>query len=98
MEYINPNKDFTIYSRSGCHYCTKVKQLLQSKSLNFFIVDCDEYILEDKEAFLNYIKGFTDKEIKGFPIVFHNSDFIGGYNEIKQYLKKLEAFEINDNF
>ena len=98
MEYINPDKDFTIYGKSGCHYCTLVKRLLQSKSLKFFIVDCDEYILEDKESFLNYIKTLTNKEIKGFPMVFYNSEFIGGYIETKDFIKKMEAFEINDNF
>lgn len=99
MEYINPiDKDFTVYSRSGCHYCTKVKQLLKSKSINFFTVDCDEYVLEDKELFLNHMKSLTDKEIKGFPMVFHENIFIGGYNETKDYINKLDAFEINDNF
>jgi glutaredoxin len=100
MEYINPNKDFTVYSKSGCHYCTLVKRLLQSKSLNFFTVDCDEYILEDKDSFLNHIKSLINgnKEIKGFPIVFYNNEFIGGYIETKEFIKKIEAFEINDNF
>jgi len=100
MEIINPNeKDFTIYSRSGCHYCTKVKQLLKSKSYNFFIVDCDEYVLEDKEEFFNHMKSLTNNEIKGFPIVFYNNNFIGGYIETKDYLNKLEVFDkISDDF
>lgn len=103
MEYTTPNeKDFTIYSRSGCHYCTKVKQLLKSKSYIFSIVDCDEYVLEDKEGFLNYMKSFTNKEIKGFPMVLYNKTFIGGYNETKDFVDKLEkmdAFDkLNDDF
>lgn len=98
MEYINPGKDFTIYSRSGCHFCIKVKRILEIKSLNFSVVDCDEYILEDRESFLNHMKSLTGKEVKGFPMVFYNSEFIGGYNETSNYLKKLEAFRIDDNF
>lgn len=103
MEYTEPNeKDFTIYSRSGCHYCTKVKQLLKSKSYIFSIIDCDEYVLEDKESFLNYIKSLTDKEIKGFPMVFYDKTYIGGYNETKDFVDKLEkknAFDkLNDDF
>lgn len=103
MDYIEPNeKNFTIYSRSGCHYCTKVKQLLKSKSFFFTIVDCDEYVLEDKENFLNYIKSLTNIEIKGFPMVFYDKIFIGGYNETKEFVDKLEkmnAFDkLNDDF
>lgn len=98
MAYINPGKDFTIYSRSGCHFCTKVKRMLEIKSLNFSVVNCDEYILEDKASFLNYIKSLTEKEVKEFPMVFYNSEFIGGYNETRDYLNKLEAFRIDNNF
>lgn len=98
MDYIEPNeKDFTIYSRSGCHYCTKAKQLLKSKSYFFSVVDCDEYVLEDKESFLNYIKSLTIKEIKGFPMVFYNKNFIGGYNETKDFVDKLEKINAFDN-
>ena len=100
MEFISPNeKGFTVYGRSGCHYCTKVKQLLKSKEYIFSLVDCDEYVLEDKDNFLNFIKSFTDKEIKGFPMVFYDKIFIGGYNETKDYINKLQVFEnITDDF
>lgn len=103
MEYIDPNEtNFTIYSRSGCHYCTKVKQLLKSKSYFFTIVDCDEYVLEDRDNFLNHMKGLTNIEIKGFPMVFYNKKFIGGYNETKDFvdnLEKINAFDkLDDEF
>lgn len=99
MEFKNPNdKDFTVYSRSGCHYCTKVKQLLKSKEHIFSVVDCDEYILEDRDNFLNYMKELAKKEIKGFPMVFHNKYFIGGYIETKDYINKLNVFNEIDDF
>ena len=103
MEYIDPNEtNFTIYSRSGCHYCTKVKQLLKSKSYFFTIINCDEYILEDRESFLNHMKSLTNTEIKGFPMVFYNKKFIGGYNETKDFvdnLEKINAFDkLDDEF
>jgi len=49
MEFEKPlNSGFTIYSKSGCPNCVKAKTLLKSKHLLFKIVNCDEYILEDK--------------------------------------------------
>ena len=73
--------------------------MLKSKGYIFSLVDCDEYVLEDRDNFLNFMKNLSDKEIKGFPMVFHNKNFIGGYNETKDYINKLEAFDkITDNF
>ena len=47
MEFPLPIKgQFTIYSKSGCINCTKVKNLLKDKQMLFTIIDCDEFILE----------------------------------------------------
>jgi glutaredoxin len=90
MSFIEPNeKGFTIYSKSGCINCNKVKTLLKEKNLIFSIVDCDEYIIEDKENFLLFIKEKANKEIKFFPMVFNDSKFIGGYNETVEFIEKL---------
>ena len=63
-------EQFTVYSKSGCINCTRVKQLLQEKQVKFNIVDCDEYILEDKSGFLDCIRELAEKEYKMFPMVF----------------------------
>ena len=47
---------FTIYSKSGCSYCTKVKKLLLDKQIFFLDVSCDEFLIKDKEGFLLFIK------------------------------------------
>ena len=50
MEIAEPNKiGFTIYSKSGCINCNKVKVLLKEKKVLFSVIDCDEYIIENKE-------------------------------------------------
>jgi glutaredoxin len=84
MEFEKPLKSgFTIYSKSGCPNCTKAKALLQSKNLLFEVIDCDEYIIENKETFLSFIISLTNKEVKTFPIIFYDGKFVGGYNEVK---------------
>ena len=80
---------FTIYSKSGCINCRKVKDLLKNNSLEYEIVDCDDYLLEDKENFLLFIQSYSVSNWKSFPMVFHDGKFIGGYDETVKYLDKI---------
>jgi glutaredoxin-related protein len=94
MDYILPNSQgYTIYSKSGCPFCTKVKRLLEKEAPSPLLVDCDDYLVENKEAFLVFIKEMAGKEYKTFPMIFHNGDFIGGFSETKEYYEKQSAFQ-----
>jgi glutaredoxin len=97
MEFEKPLKSgFTIYSKSGCPNCTKAKALLKSKNLLFKVIDCDEYIIENKETFLLFIISLTNKEVKTFPIIFYDGKFVGGYNETVKFVDDLLlAFDAN---
>ena len=90
MDFEKPSdNDFTVYSKSGCPNCSSVKKILKDKNLLFNVVDCDDYIIEDKENFLLFIKDLSKREIKQFPIIFHAGSIIGGYNETRDYIDKL---------
>lgn len=107
MEFLKPSQTgFTIYSKSGCPNCTKAKQLLH-ENVSMEIINCDEYLLEDKEGFLQFIKELAGGiDHRTFPIVFHETKFIGGYKELDSYYsgycemqkKNLgdEVFELSD--
>jgi len=98
MDFFTPlETGFTIYSKSGCPNCTKVKKLLLDKQSFFVDISCDEYLLEDKEGFLSFIKERANKEYKTFPMVFYDGKFIGGFAEIKLHFDKLSCFS-NDDF
>jgi glutaredoxin len=85
MNIPNPaNDSYTIYSKSGCLYCTKAKVLLQNESVPPLYVDCDEFILKNKEEFLNLMKSHIGYEYRTFPMIFKNGRFIGGYTETKK--------------
>ena len=71
---------------SQLFYC---KKMLKDKNLIFNVVDCDDYIIEDKENFLLFIKDLSQREIKQFPIIFHDGVIVGGYKETKELLDKL---------
>lgn len=90
MEIVNPSESgFTIYSKSGCPNCIKVKKLLKDNNINFNLIDSDEYIIEDKDFFLNFIKEISNTEVKSFPIIFYDKKFIGGYSETIKYVDEL---------
>ena len=93
MEFEAPSETiYTIYSKSGCTFCTKVKNLLIEKNYAFDFIDCDEYLLEDKEGFLKFIQERAGKEYKTFPMVFRAGYFVGGYNETKKLIDLEDAF------
>jgi glutaredoxin len=99
MEFNTPmDTGFTVYSKSGCSNCTKVKKLLTEKNAPNIIIDCDEYLIEDKENFLLFIKEKANREYKIFPMVFNNGIFIGGFNETQEYFDKLLNFDENNIF
>lgn len=91
MEFPIPEKNqITVYTKSSCINCTKVKKLLKDQSFTFNIIDCDEFILENKEEFLAFITNLIGKEYRMFPMVFNNGKFIGGYNETVSYFTSLQ--------
>lgn len=91
------NIEYTIYSKSGCSNCIKVKELLQSKNIPFIVIDCDEYLIESKTEFLLFIQELTSREWKTFPIVFSSDGlFIGGFTDTRLYLEQL--LEFTDDF
>lgn len=99
MEFEKPSlSGYTIYSKSGCILCNKVKEQLKLKGQEFTVVDCDEYLIEDREGFVAFIDSCAQKQTGGFPKVFHNSVFIGGYAETKEYINKQLTFDENADF
>lgn len=85
---------YTIYTKSKCKYCTKIKQLLPQARF----VNCDAYLANDRAAFLAHIDAMTDKKPRTFPMVFLNHVYLGGCKEMEAYMKELEGFSLDDTF
>ena len=102
MEYENPASiGFTIYAKSGCSDCTKTKSLLKDQSP--LIIDCDEYLIDDRPRFKSFINNLANTEVKFFPMVFNDGVYIGGYDEAKALYNTLshvldEIFNTDVNF
>jgi hypothetical protein len=71
---------------------------MTEKKQTFTEVNCDEYLIEDKEFFLSFIKNLANKECKVFPIIFNNGAFIGSFNETQEFLDKQLSFDENASF
>ena len=73
--------NFTVYSKDGCPYCTKVVQVLELAKLNHVVYKLDDDFSRD--AFYGQFgQGST------FPQVVIDSTNLGGCTETVQYLKE----------
>ena len=73
--------NFTVYSREGCPYCTKIQQVLQLAELRHVIYKLDRDF--DRESFYEQFgQGST------FPQVVLNGDNLGGCSETVKYLQE----------
>ena len=49
-------KGFTIYSKSNCINCDNIKKLLEDNKLEYNVINCDNYLNENKNFFLEFMK------------------------------------------
>jgi glutaredoxin len=55
IEFVSPlTNGFTIYSKSGCPNCTNVKKLLQDNKNEYSVINCDDYLVENRENFFGF--------------------------------------------
>ena len=73
--------NFTVYSREGCPYCTKIQEVLELAELKHVIYKLNRDF--DRESFYEQFgQGST------FTLVVFNGDNLGGCTETVAYLKE----------
>jgi glutaredoxin len=98
-EFEKPSNDFfSVYSKTNCSNCTKIKNVLKSCKLEYNEINSDEYLNHHRQDFLNFISDLAEKPIKQFPIIFYKGQYIGGYKETEIFILKNFALEDDDNF
>ena len=86
---------WTVYAKSDCVYCDKVKDLLHQLNEVLNIIDCDDVLKPRyvKLQFLEHMKKLIGSEYKTFPMVFKDNQFIGGFNEVEKFLNENSAYK-----
>jgi glutaredoxin len=73
--------NFTVYSKEGCPFCTKVAQVLELAGLRHVVYKLDQHF--DRESFYGQFgQGST------FPQVVLNGTNLGGCSETVKYLQE----------
>ena len=72
---------FVVYTRNGCPYCTKVKQVLSAKGFPYEEMKLDQNFNRE-EFYGKFGRGST------FPQVLLDSKKIGGCTDTVQYLRE----------
>ena len=74
--------DWFIVTKSGCGYCKKAKELLDSKNMKF---ETHELTNVNKDDIYNKLDSLTGK-YRYFPMIFNKGKFIGGYTDLEKKL------------
>ena len=77
-------KEIIVYTKNGCSYCKLAKTLLIKHNLKFKEVLVDE---EHKEAFKIKFNEEHNVQLKTFPAIIINNNYVGGYEELLDMLR-----------
>lgn len=73
---------FTIYSKDGCPYCTKIQQVLELSSLEHVIYKLNENFTRE-QFYAEFGEGST------FPqVILNDQTHLGGCTETVKYLRE----------
>jgi glutaredoxin-like protein len=87
LNYIAPKAskplDVTVFTRAGCEYCVRVKNLLDDAGISF------EELVLNRDFNESTIRAVSGKST--VPQVFINGNYIGGSEDLEQYFKESKA-------
>ena len=83
---IKSGMNYTVFSKEGCPYCDKIKQVLELTGSNFVVYTLGDQF--DKDAFYGeFGEGST------FPQVVVDGKKLGGCTDTIQYLKENQVIK-----
>lgn len=70
---------YYIYGKSGCIYCKHACELLKATKISFKYFD-----IEKNDTLVDFFKRVYN--MKTYPMIFYNKNYIGGYTELEKSL------------
>ena len=77
---------FTIFGHQACGFCRQAKAVLESKELEFRYVDIHKEGISKAD-----LSETVGRPVTTVPQIFYGKEYIGGYQELMQYLPQLET-------
>jgi glutaredoxin 1 len=75
---------FTIFGRPDCGYCVRAKQLLEQNEQDMRWIDIQAEGISKAD-----LEKTIGKPVETVPQIFHGKTYIGGYNELAEYMETL---------
>jgi glutaredoxin len=73
---------FTVYSKDGCPYCTKIQQVLEHSKLDYIVYKLNSEFTKD-QFYAEFGEGST------FPqVILNDTDHLGGCTDTVKYLRE----------
>jgi len=69
-----------VYTKDNCGYCTKAKELLKSKNIDFYEMKIGDEGDISRSDFINLFPN-----VKSVPHILIENKSIGGYKELSEY-------------
>jgi|TARA_B100001971_G_scaffold96406_2_gene89134 glutaredoxin len=83
------NTNFIVYGNTDCKYCSKVIELLINTKKNYCYVNIKTLPNKQITLIQKFIKNTTNN-YQYIPVIFYNGVFIGGYDDLKIFLKRYQ--------
>ena len=77
---------FTVFGRPDCGFCVRAKQLLDGKDYEYRWIDINKEGISKAD-----LERTIGRPVQTVPQIFHGQEHIGGFTELDQYVKTLNA-------
>lgn len=82
-----------IFSKLDCKYCTLAKEFLKKNDIQF-----EDTPLDRKKDLLKILELKKETHQITFPFIFDDEHFIGGHEDLKEYIKTKVIFNFEQAF
>ena len=85
VEYKDINDNITIYSKSNCQQCDYIKNVMNSRNINYTEIKLDNK--SDRIKLYQKIDNEEDIFVDIMPQIYINDNYLGGFLELYNYIK-----------